>query len=183
MNRASPSGGQTRQERESDRMNSSADENARRERRAETVDQTVRQIGPTIQHTLEEFFRSQGFSIVDETGANQVALFKEERGLKGHAWTAWSRIKTGTHTEYRAGGAHVLDEETAYTVTVALVVTKDGVPLLRVRDFAASEFVGGLPVAASKFQAAVPGTLETLLEKNTGVRYVPLGEYLAAEDN
>ncbi len=183
MNRASPFGGQARPEREKDGKNSSAEENARREHRAETVDKTVRQIGPIVQHVLGEFFRSQGFSIADENGAEQAALFKEETRVKGHAWTAWSRIKTGTHTEYRAGGAHVLDEQTAYTVTVALVVTKDGVPLLRIRDYATSKLVGGMPVAASRFQAAIPATLETLLEKNTGVNYVSLKEYLAAEDN
>ncbi len=183
MNRASQFRFQTDQERENDRKNRADAENARRERRKETVAQAVQQIGPIIRHVLGEFFRSQGLSIVDESGAEQMALFKEESGPKGHAWTAWSRIKTGTHTEYRSGAAHVLDEETVYTVTVSLVATKDGVPLLRIRDYATSKLVGGIPVTASRFPAAIPSALETLLEKNTGVRYAPLNEYLAAEDN
>ena len=117
-------------DRENDRKNGDAEESGRRETRRRALEETVQRVGPVIRETFVEYFRSQGLSTVDYTGDEQVALFKEETGSKEHTWKASSWKKTGTHTEYRADGAHQLDEHTAYTITVSVIVTPENVPLL-----------------------------------------------------
>lgn len=156
---------------------------ALRDKRRQIVEATAHSVGAVIRDIFAEHFHGMGLSTIDETGAEQVALFKEETGVKGHTWTAWSQKKTGTHTEYRADGAHVLDEHTAYTITVSVVVNRDGMPLLRILDYAASKLVGGTPVAASTFSLEIPAALARELEDKTGIRQVGLGEYLGAQDN
>ncbi|MGE5263850.1 MAG: hypothetical protein ACM3S0_10740 [Acidobacteriota bacterium] len=180
---ASRYGFETEQERESTKKRDEQTESAQREKRKQISDATAQRIGQAIRDSLAEYFRSMGLSTVDATGAEQVALFKEETGIKEHTWTAGSRKKTGTHTEYRADGVHVLDEHTAYTITVSLAVNRDGLPLLYIRDYATSKLVGGMPVAASKFLLEIPSQLKAILENNTGIRQVRLSEYLAALDN
>lgn len=173
----------TQQERENEKRRAAEAETILRERRRQVSDATVQRIGPILRESLAEYFRSIGLSAADDTGKEQAALFQEEDGIKGHTWIARSMKKTGTHSEYRTDGVHVLDEHTAYTLTVCLVVDRDGQPLLHIRDYTTSKLVGGAPVAASKFSLEIPDELGRVLESKTGIRHVPLGEFLDAQDH
>lgn len=181
MTSASRYGFQTQQERETQTKNEEEAGRPLLEKRAQIAIATAQRIGPVIRDSLTEYFRSMNLSIVDDTGAEHVALFKEQAGLKGYTWTAWSRIKTGTHSDYQADGVHVLDEHTAYTITISLVVNRDGLPLLHIGDYVRSKLVGGLPIMASNFPLEIPGQLAGVLETRAGIRQVGLAEYLDAQ--
>lgn len=152
-----------------------------RKERQQISDATAQRIGPLVRDGIVAYFRSLGLSTIDDAGAEQVALFKESTGIKGHTWTGWSRKKTGTHSEYCSDGVHVLDEHTAYTITVSLVVCQDGVPLLHVGDYTRSKLVGGSPVIASNFDLEVPSQLAAALETTTGIKQVGEAEFLRAQ--
>lgn len=180
---ASSYGFLTQQEREDEKKSVAGAQTALREKRRQIADATVQRIGPVIKESLVEYFRSMGLSAVDNSGKNQVALFQEENGIKGHTWRASSQIKTGTHSDYRADGVHVLDEHTAYSITVSLVVNKDGQPLLYIGDYVRSKLVDGKPVAASDFTMEIPSQLAQALESRTGVKLVDRVRFLDAQDN
>lgn len=180
MTSTSRYGFQTQQERETQRKNEEEAGRPLREKRAQIAIATAQRIGPIIRDSLTEYFRSMNLSTVDAAGAEHVALFKEEPGLTGYTWTAWSSIKTGTHSDYQADGVHLLDEHTAYTITIFLVVNRDGLPLLHIGDYVRSKLVGGVPIIASNFLLETPGQLAGLLETRTGIRQVGLDEYLDA---
>ncbi len=173
----------TQQEREEEKKRAAEDEAVLRAKRRQVSDATVQNIGPVIRASVAEFFHSMGLSTVDDTGVEQVALFQEKNGDKGHTWRAWSRIKTGTHSDYRADGVHVLDEQTAYSITVSLVINKDGLPLLYVGDYTKSKLVGGTPVPASDFALEIPSRLTQALENKTGIKLVDRVKFLDAQDN
>jgi hypothetical protein len=177
---ASKYGFATVQEREDERKRGEAADDMLREKRRGISDATAERIGPIIRECLAEFFRSLGLSTVDYTGEDQPALFKEDYGIQGHTWKASSWKKTGTHSDYRTDGVHLLAEHTAYTITVSMAITNDGLPLLRIGDYAASKLVGGTPVAASNFALEIPSQLERALEAKTGIKPVGLAEYSAA---
>ncbi len=173
----------TQQEREDEKKIAAEAQTVLRERRRQISDATVQKIGPVIRESLTEYFRSMGLSKTDSAGEDQAALFKEEDGIKGHSWKAWSWKKTGTHSDYRADGVHVLDEQTAYSIVVSLVINKDGLPLLYIGDYVRSKLVGGTPVAASEFSLDIPSQLAQTLENKTGVKQVDRVKFLAAQDN
>lgn len=177
------SGFQNEQERENDRKNIQAEGNTRREQRRQSLDQAVQQTGPVIRETLTEYFRNQGLSTVDFTGDEQFARLQELAGDAEYTWVASSWKKTGTHTEYRADGAHLLDEHTAYTITLSLFVGRDSLPLLYVRGYTASKLVGKTPVVASNFLMETPSQLQNLLRDKTGLRLATTAEYFAAQDH
>ncbi len=181
MNRAK-FGFQNEQERENDRKNIQAEESARREQRKQSLDQAVQQVGSIIRETLVQFFRGQGLSTVDFTGDEQFALLKEVAGNTEHTWVASSWKKTGTHTEYRADGAHLLDEHTAYTLTLSLFIDQDNLPLLYLGGYTASKLVGKKPVVASNFSTETPGQLKDLLRDKPGIRLATTAEYFKAQD-
>jgi hypothetical protein len=183
MGRASKYGFQTEQERERDRSSGEAEASARQANRKQILEATVQKIGPVIRDCLVEFFRGMHLSTVDFTGEEQVALFKEEPGSKHHSWKASSWKKTGTHTEYRADGAHLLDEHTAYTITVILLVNPDNVPLLHMGEYTASKLVGKIPTIASSFSMEVPSQLKDRLGDKTGIRLADNAEYLWVQDH
>jgi hypothetical protein len=178
---ASRYGFETEQERQATKKRDEQTESADRDKRKLVADTTALRIGSIVRDGIAAYFRSLGLSTVDDSGAKQVALFKEANGNQGHTWTAWSRIKTGTHTDYRTDGAHVLEEYTAYTITVSLVVDQDGLPLLYIGDYARSKLVGDSPVIASKFLLDIPSQLAGALEKNTGIKQVSRAEFLRAQ--
>lgn len=173
----------TQQEREDEKKSVAGSQTVLREKRRQIADATVQRFGPVIKESLVEYFRSMGLSAVDHSGEKQVALFQEENGIKGHTWTASSQIKTGTHSDYRPDGVHVLDEQAAYTITVSLVVDKDGLPLLHIGHYARSRLVGGAPVAASEFTMEIPGQLVQILQAKTGIQPVDRVKFLNAQDN
>ncbi|MCL4487478.1 MAG: hypothetical protein M1132_06525 [Chloroflexi bacterium] len=181
MTKTSRYGFQTVQERETEQKNEEEAGRPLREKRTRIAVETAQRIGPLIRDSLAEYFRSMNASTVDDTGAEQVALFKEEAGIRGHTWTAWSKIKTGIHSDYRADGVHLLDEETAYTITVSLVVNHDGLPLLHIGDYARSKLVGGSPVVDSHFLMEIPSQLAGVLETETGIKQVSRAEFLDAQ--
>ncbi len=174
---------ETEPEKENERKRRAEGVRALREKRKQISDATAQRIGPAIRDSLTEYFRSMGLSTVDDIGEEHIVLFKEEDGIKEHTWRAWSRKKTGTHSEFRTDGVHLLDEHSAYTITVSLVVDKDGVPLLHLGNYVRSKLVGGTPVIASDFKLEIPGQLGEVLQNKTGIKSVGLGEYLAAQDN
>jgi hypothetical protein len=180
---ASQYGFLTQQERDEEKKKAAEDEAVLRAKRRQVADATVQDIGPLIRASVAEYFRSMGLSTVDDTGAEQVALFEEKNADKGHIWRAWSQIKTGTHSDYRADGVHVLDELTAYSITVSLVVSRDGAPLLYVGDYVRSKLVGGTPVPASDFALEIPSRLTQALENKTGIKLVDRVKFLNAQDN
>ncbi len=157
--------------------------NALREKRRQIADATVERIGPIIRDCLTDYFHGLGLSTIDYTGEDHAALFKEENGIQGHVWQASSWKKTGTHSDYRSDGVHLLPEHTAYSIAVSLVIDKDGLPLLHIGDYSASKLVGGKPVAASQFSLEVPSALEGVLQARTGIKPVGLAEYSAAQGN
>ncbi len=173
----------TEQERENEKKRAAEAEAILRGKRRQISEATVQKIGPVIRSSLAEYFHSMGLSTVDDTGKEQVALFQEKNGDKGHTWRAWSRIKTGTHSDYRADGVHVLDEHTAYSITVSLVVNKQGLPLLYIGDYVRSKLVGGTPVPASDFSLEIPSRLVQALENKTGITLVDRVKFLDAQDN
>lgn len=173
----------TQQEREDAKQTAAETETVLREKRRQVSDATVQRIGPVIRSSLAEYFQSMGLSTADHAGHEQVALFQDENGIKGHTWRASSRIKTGTHSDYRADGVHVLDEHTAYSITVCLVVNKDGLPLLYLGDYVRSKLVDGKPVTASDFTMEIPNQLAQALESKTGVKLVDRVRFLDAQDN
>ncbi len=173
----------TQQEREDEKRNTAQAVDLLREKRRQISDAMVQRIGSIIRESLAEYFRSMGLSIVDGTGEEQVAIFQEETGKHGYTWRARSRIKTGTHSDYRADGVHILDEHTAYSITVSLAVDKDGQPLLYVGDYVRSKLVGEKPVAASDFTLEIPGRLAQTLGDKTGIRLGDRVKFLNAQDN
>jgi hypothetical protein len=181
MTNTSKYGFQTEQEREAQRKNEEEAARPLREKRTQIILATAQRIGPVIRDSLTEYFRSMNLSIADDTGAEHVALFKEEAGVRGYTWKAWSRIKTGTHSDYQADGVHLLDEHTAYTITISLVVNRDGLPLLHIGDYVRSKLVGGVPIIASNFPLEIPSQLAEALESRTGIQQVGLAEYLDAQ--
>jgi hypothetical protein len=174
---------ETQPEKENERKGRAEAQSALREKRRQILNATATQIGPAVRDSLTEYFSSMGLCTVDDTGEEHVALFKEEEGIKGHTWRAWSMKKTGTHSEYRTDGVHLLDEHSAYTITVSLVVNSEGVPLLHLGNYTKSKLVGGAPVIASDFGLEIPSQLGEVLQNRTGIKLVGLGEYLAARDN
>lgn len=176
-------GFQTDQEREEDKKGGDAEATARRETRKHVLDATAQKIGPVIRDCLAGYFASLGLSMVDDAGQARAALFQEDDGIKGHSWKASSRIKTGSHSDYRADGVHVLDEHTVYTITVYLVVNYDNLPLLYIGDYTRSKLMGGTPVIASDFKLDVPAALAGTLASQTGIKQVGFVEFQAAQLN
>ncbi len=182
MTRTSTSGFQTEQEQQADRKSEQSDASARRASVKPTLEATAQRLGPIIRDSLLDFFRGLGASTVDYTGDEQVALFEEKSESKTYAWKAWSWKKTGTHTEYRPDGTHQLDEHTAYSVTVSLAVDRNGLPLLRVGEYATSKLVGKKAVVASSFAPQIPSRLQELLENRTGIKLAETAAFLRAVD-
>lgn len=183
MTKASNYGFQTEQERESERSSTDTEISERQANRREILESTAQRIGPVMRNCLVEFFRGMHLSTVDFTGDEQVAVFKEETSAARHTWKAWSWSKTGTHTEYRADGAHSLDEHTAYAMTVSLFVNRENLPLLYLADYSASKLVGKVPTIASTFSMDIPTRFKHLLQDKTGVRLADTAEYLKAQDH
>ncbi|MCL4486788.1 MAG: hypothetical protein M1570_01495 [Chloroflexi bacterium] len=154
---------------------------AQREKRKQILATTSQKIGPAVRECLSDYFASLGLSMQDGTGQERPALFQEEHGAREHTWRAWSRKKTGSHSDYRADGVHLLDEQTAYTITVLLVVDRNDVALLYIGKYIRSKFVGGTPVVASDFQMEIPAQLAGALETKTGIKVVGLAEYQDAQ--
>jgi hypothetical protein len=173
----------TQQEREDAKKTAADAETVLREKRRQISDATVQRIGPIIRESLAEYFRSMGLRKADSTGEEQAALFNEQDDIKGHSWKAWSWKKTGTHSDYRADGVHMLDEQTAYSIVVSLVINKDGLPLLYIGDYVRSKLVDGKPVAASEFSLEIPSQLAQALENKTGIKLVDRVKFLDAQDN
>ncbi len=173
----------TQQEREDEQKSVAGAQTALREKRRQIADATVQRFGPVIKESLVEYFRSMGLSAVDKSGEKQVALFQEENGIQGHTWRASSQIKTGTHSDYRPDGVHILDEQTAYSIVVSLVINKNGLPLLYIGDYVRSKLVDRKPVAASEFSLEIPSQLVQALENKTGIKLVDRVNFLNAQDN
>lgn len=141
---------------------------------------TTEKISPIVRDCLSDYFASLGLGMTDEAGQEHPALFQESDGPQGHTWQASSRKKTGSHSDYRADGVHLLDEHTAYTITVFLVVNRSEVPLLYIGQYIRSKQVGGTPVVASEFQLEAPASLAEALAAKTGCKIVGRVEYQAA---
>ncbi len=154
---------------------------ASKEQRKQISAATVEKIGPVIRECLSDYFASLGLSMQDGTGQERSALIQEDDGVKGHSWRAWSRKKTGSHSDYRADGVHLLDEHTAYTITVYLVVDRNNAPLLYIGPYIRSKLVGGVAVVASDFQLEVPAPLKVALGTKTQIKLGELAEYQAAQ--
>lgn len=176
-------GFQSEQEREEEKRIKAAAESALRDKRKQVSSETVQRIGAVVRDCLAEYFSTLGLGAQDESGQAQAARFEEVDGIKGHTWKARSWKTTGTHSEYRADGVHALEEQTAYSITVMLVVNRDCLPLLRVGDFSRSRLVGGKPIPASDFRLDIPRELVTALEVRTGIKQAGVAEYLRAQDN
>ncbi len=173
----------TQQERETEKRDAAEAVALVREKRRQVSDAVVERIGPIIRESLAEYFTSMGQSVIDHAGQKQPASFKEVSGIRGHTWGASSQIKTGTHSDYQPDGVHVLDEVTAYKITVSLAVDQDSQPLLYVGDYVRSKLVGNVPVAASDFPMAIPSSLAQALENKTGIKVVDRVKFLKAHDN
>lgn len=154
--------------------------NAEQASRLSVLKATATKIGPVVRDCLSDYFASLGLLMTDEAGGEHPALFQEADGPQGHMWQASSRKKTGSHSDYRADGVHLLDEHTAYTITVFLVVDKNGVPLLHIGKYIRSKLMGGTPVIASEFQLETPAPLVQALAAKTGCKMVGPAEYQAA---
>lgn len=171
---------QTRQPIDEHGPSKDAEATATREGRQQILDATAQRIGPIIRECLSYYFTSLGLSVTDEAGQEHPARFVENDGSQGYAWQASSRKKTGSHSDYRADGVHLLDEHTAYVITVFLVVNQSLTPLLYIGKYIRSKLTGGTPVIASEFQLETPVPLAEALAAKTGCKVVGMAEYLSA---